>query len=261
MVGGGTETMTPSSRPKLSVTIITLNEEREIEACLEGVAWADEIVVVDSGSVDRTVEIAKKYTDKVIHHDWPGYAAQKNWAVDQATHDWILSVDADERVLPPLREEIEAALASGGPHAGYLIDRKNFFLGRWIRHGGWAPDMTIRLFDRKRGRFKAREVHEVVQVDGSAGVLKTPMEHYTYRSLAAYNDRVGRYAALAARELRKEGRRFHFWDLFLRPAWTMFRMYILKQGFRDGVYGLALAGLYGYYTFLKYAKLWEMEKG
>ena len=250
--------MSAADRPRLSVTVITLNEEAEIGECLASVAWADEIVVVDSGSADRTVEIAKKYTERVLYHEWPGYAAQKNWALGQASHDWVLSLDADERVAPDLQAEIREALTAPA-HAGYYIGRKNFFLGRWIRHGGWSPDYTIRLFDKRKGRFTEREVHEVVRLEGSAATLKHPIEHYTYRSLAAYQERVGRYAALAAREMRKKGRRFHAWDPVAHPLWTMFRMYFLRQGFRDGIDGLLLAGLYGYYTFLKYAKLWEME--
>src|SRR5579884_976507 len=127
------------NRPPISVTVITRNEEGEIDACLSSVAWADEIVVVDSGSTDRTVEIAKKFTEKVFHHPWEGYARQKNWAVAQASHEWILSLDADERIPPELKGEIEVAVGSASPAVGYLIPRKNFFLGRWIRHGGWHP--------------------------------------------------------------------------------------------------------------------------
>jgi glycosyltransferase involved in cell wall biosynthesis len=248
------------SRKKLSVVVITLNEEEEIGACLEGVTWADEIVVVDSGSSDRTIEIAKKYTDKVIHHDWAGFGAQKNFAVDCAMHDWVLSLDADERVTPHLREEIQKLLSETPSCVAYRIARKNYFLGQWIRYAGWYPDYTIRLFHKKEGRFCEREVHETVQVNGVTAFLQHPLEHYTYRSLAAFHARMGRYAALAARQMVTEGRRFHVHDLLARPFWTFVRMYLLQQGFREGVSGLLLSSLYAYYTFFKYATLWELQR-
>jgi len=245
---------------KVSVAIVTLNEEAEIGPCLESVSWADEVIVVDAHSSDRTVEIAKKYTNNVILRDWRGYADQKNWAADQTRHDWILSLDADERITPSLQEEIKKVIASPPNCAGYYVPRKNFFLGRWIRHGGWSPDYTLRLFAKKTGRFGDRAVHEAVRVDGPTKYLENPIEHYTYRSLEAYHTRAGRYSALAAYEMKKEGKRFRLMDLCLRPLWTFLRMYLIRQGFRDGAEGLILAALYGHYTFLKYAKLWEIEK-
>lgn len=245
---------------KVSVTVVTLNEEAEIGPCLESVSWADEVIVVDANSSDRTVEIARKYADKVILREWAGYADQKNWASGQATHDWILSLDADERITRPLQEEIEKVLESSPSCSGYYIPRKNYFLGRWIRHGGWYPDYNLRLFAKEKGRFGDRAVHESVRVDGRTKRLNNPLEHYTYRSLEAYHARAGRYSALAACEMKDQGKRFYLLDLCFRPVWTFLRMYLIRQGFRDGSDGLILAGFYGYYTFLKYAKLWEMEK-
>lgn len=247
------------SRQKISVTVITLNEENEIGECLESVAWADEIVVVDSGSSDRTIEIAKKFTDKVVYHEWPGYAAQKNWAVDLATHRWILSLDADERVSRELREEIERLLLSSAPFAGYRIPRKNFFLGRWIRHGGWHPDYVLRLFRRDSGRFAARKVHESVAVQGEIGMLQSPLEHYTYRSMADYYQRMDRYSTLAAEEMFEKGMSANVIDLLLRPSATFLKMFLLRQGFRDGMDGFLLSRLYSIYTFSKYAKLYKMR--
>lgn len=245
-------------REKISVTVITRDEEGEIDACLQSLAWADEIVVVDSGSTDRTVEIARKYTEKVFHHAWPGYAAQKNWAIDQASHRWILSVDADERVPKALQEEIKQALGASAPFAGYLIPRKNFFLGRWIRHGGWSPDHVLRLFKRESGRFGERKVHESVRITGPVGTLESPLEHYTYRSMEDYFDRMDRYSTLAAEEMFQQGKRANGIDLFLRPWATFIKMVFLRQGFRDGIDGLLLGRLYSVYTFSKYAKLYKM---
>lgn len=245
-------------REKLSVTVITLNEEREIGDCLESVAWADEIVVVDSGSSDRTIEIARKFTEKVVYHAWAGYAAQKNRAIDLATHPWVLSLDADERVSPELREEIERLLESSPRAVGYRIPRKNFFLGRWIQHGGWSPDYVLRLFRRDAGRFTERKVHESVTVYGEIGTLQSPLEHYTYRSMPDYFQRMDRYSTLAAEEMFEAGKRADLLDLLLRPCATFLKMFLLRQGFRDGMDGLLLSRLYSLYTFTKYAKLYKM---
>lgn len=245
----------------LSVTVITRNEASQIGACLSSVAWADEIVVVDGGSQDDTVAIAKTYTDRVIQRPWTGYADQKNFATSQAKHDWVLSLDADERVTEALALEIQTLLAAGPTCAGFYVARQNFFLGRSIRYAGWWPDYTLRLFDRKRGRFEARAVHEAVQVSGTTDRLHHSLLHDTYRTLAEFHERTGRYAELAAVQMKTEGRPFRITDLLARPAWTFFRMYLLRQGFREGLHGLLLCGLYAYYTFLKYARLWEMEQG
>ncbi|NKE70974.1 glycosyltransferase family 2 protein [Candidatus Manganitrophus noduliformans] len=248
------------SRPKLSVTVITLNEEKEIGDCLDSAAWADEIVVVDSGSSDRTVEIAGKYTDKVFSYAWTGYAAQKNRALELATHPWVLSLDADERVSPELRGEIEQILESPRHADGYRIPRKNFFLGRWIRHGGWHPDYVLRFFKREAGRFGERKVHESVTIRGEIGTLRSPLAHYTYRSLEDYFRRMDRYSTLAAEEMFEAGKRANLLDLFLRPPATFLKMVVLRQGFRDGGDGLLLGRLYSTYTFAKYAKLYKMGR-
>jgi glycosyltransferase involved in cell wall biosynthesis len=247
------------TRLPLSVTVIACNEAARIGACLASVAWADEIVVVDGESRDDTVAIAKTYTDKVIQRRWPGYADQKNFAVSQASHDWILNLDADERVTEALAREIQETLAARPSHVGFYLARRNFFLGRAIRYAGWFPDYTLRLFDRRAGRFEARAVHEAVRVAGSTGRLQHPLLHDTYRTLAEFHTRTGRYAELAALQMKTERRSFHWVDLVARPAWTFFRMYLLRQGFREGLHGLLLCGLYAYYTFLKYGRLWEME--
>jgi glycosyltransferase involved in cell wall biosynthesis len=244
---------------KLSVIIICLNEQEKIRACLESVAWADEIVVCDSGSRDETLGISRQYTDRIFTDPWRGFGAHKNLALERATHPWVLSLDADERVTPALAGRIRDVLAGEAPADGYYIPRQNFFLGRWIRHGGWYPDYVLRLFRRARGRFRERAVHEAVEVNGRTGYLAEPLEHYTYDSVSAFVQRMDRYSGLAAEELRRAGVRLRPWDLLVRPFHAAVRMYLLKGGFRDGMPGLVLAGLYGAYTFAKYVKLWELE--
>ncbi len=243
--------------PGLSVAVITLNEERNIAACLDSVKWADEIVVCDSGSQDRTVEIATSYGARTFRDAWRGFAGHKNLAVERCGQDWVLVLDADERVPEALRREVEGVLRGGGAADGYSVGRRNYFLGTWIRHGGWYPDRSIRLFRRGRGRFQPRAVHETVEVAGSVGLLREPLDHHTYASVYEFLLRTARYADLAAEEMHAAGKRCGAIDLTLRPVWTILRMYVFQRGFLDGWRGLLLAGLYGCYTHAKYAALWE----
>jgi glycosyltransferase involved in cell wall biosynthesis len=242
----------------LSVTVITRDEEAHLEACLESVAWADEIVVVDAQSGDRTVEIANKYTSRVFVRPWPGFAAQKNFALDQATSPWVLSLDADERVLPELREEIRQVLAADGPLDGYYVPRQNVFLGRVIRHGGLFPDHQLRLFRRGAGRFRDVRVHEGVEVTGRVGHLRGALLHSSYRSVADFVERADRYSTLAAQDLVARGTRVSWIDFVARPAARFCSMYLLRAGFLDGAHGLLLALLYAYYVLLRTAKAWEL---
>jgi glycosyltransferase involved in cell wall biosynthesis len=242
------------------VTVICLNEAAEIGACLESVRWADEIVICDSGSSDATREICRRYTSRIFVDPWRGFAGHKNLALERATGDWILSLDADERVSPELAEEVRALLADAAAADGYTVPRRNHFLGQWIRHGGWYPDRTLRLFRRGRGAFLPRAVHETVRVEGRVGELSGALEHYTYRSLSAYLTRMDRYSTLAAEELARAGRRAGVIDLSLRPVATFLRMYLLQAGLLDGRAGLVLAGLYAAQTLAKYAKLWELQR-
>ncbi|MBI5788222.1 MAG: glycosyltransferase family 2 protein [Candidatus Schekmanbacteria bacterium] len=244
----------------LSVAIITLNEEENIRACLESVAWADEIVVVDSGSLDNTREICREFNCRIIQKEWPGFGRQKNFAVSQCTHDWVLNIDADERLTPELQSEIRKLSEKCAPvYHGYYIARQNFFLGRWIKYGGWYPDYNLRLFNRREGKFNERQVHEAVQLNGNGGYLTNPLQHYTYKSVSDYYQRMERYSNLAAQQMYQEGRMAGISGLLLHPLAAFFRMYFFKMGFRDGYYGLVLAGLYTAYTFAKYAKLWELQ--
>jgi glycosyltransferase involved in cell wall biosynthesis len=244
----------------LSVTVITRDEEAHLDACLESVAWADEIVVVDAQSADRTVEIAGKYASRVFVRPWPGFAAQKNFALDQATCPWVLSLDADERVLPELRDEIRRVLEADGPLDGYRVPRKNLFLGRWIRHGGWYPDHQLRLFRRDAGRFRDARVHEGVAVSGRVGHVRGALLHSSYRSVADFVQRANVYSALAAQDLVERGTRVSWTDFVVRPAARFGSMYLLRGGFLDGPHGLLLALLYAYYVLLRCAKAWELSR-
>jgi glycosyltransferase involved in cell wall biosynthesis len=247
--------------PSLSVAIIALNEEARIRACLESVAWADEIVVVDSGSSDGTPAIAREFTDRVLSRAWTGYSDQKNFALDQCRSEWILSLDADERVSEALRAEIRATLAGQPGAAGFLIPRQNVFQGRWIRHGGFYPDHQLRLFRRGRGVFSPHAVHESVRVDGPVGRLRAPLVHQSYRGVDDFVTRANRYSELAARELAARGAGGSLADLLVRPFWRFASGYVLRAGFLDGWRGFVLAVLYAYYVFLRAAKVRERQLG
>ncbi|MEJ5330051.1 MAG: glycosyltransferase family 2 protein [Desulfobaccales bacterium] len=244
--------------PRLSVIVIALNQEAHLKACLETVRFAEEIVVVDSGSTDGTVTVARQFTDRVISTQWRGFGATKNFALDQARGRWIFSLDTDERVPPALAAEIEAVVAADGPFMGYRVPRKNYFGGRWVRWGGWYPDLTLRLFRREAGRFVEREVHEEVRVPGPVGRLRTPLLHYTYTGVRDYVARMDRYARLAATEMLKQGRRPRPGETLWRPWGAFLKSYVWRLGFLEGELGFTLARLAAMYTFLKYAYLREL---
>lgn len=246
---------------KISAIIITRNEERNIGECLASIPFVDEVIVVDSGSLDGTEAICRGDSRvRWFSEPWKGFGPQKNSALDKAGNDWILSIDADERVSPELAGEIAALpLAGPGPDA-YRIPRRSFFGKRWVRHGGWYPDHTIRLWRRGAGRFVDRSVHEVVKVDGAVGTLRSDLLHHTYMDTADFVERMNRYSTLGAVELRKKGARGSRFDLLFRPPFTFFRMYVLRRGFLDGALGFRLAVLYAMYTFLKYAKLRDADE-
>jgi glycosyltransferase involved in cell wall biosynthesis len=242
---------------RLSVAVVALNEEERLRACLESVVWADELVVVDAGSSDKTVAIAREFTDRVLFRAWDGYGTQKNFALGQCHGDWLLSLDADERVSDPLRDEIQAILRNGGREVGYYVPRRNLFQGRWLRNGGLYPDWQLRLFRRGRGAFLERAVHESVRVDGPTARLRAPLVHESYRSIGDAVARLNRYSDLAASELALSGRGGSLLDLLGRPAWRFLSMYLGRAGFLDGWRGLILAGLHAHYVFLRAAKVRE----
>jgi glycosyltransferase involved in cell wall biosynthesis len=245
----------------LSAVIITLNEEANLARTLKSVAWADEIVVLDSGSTDRTREIAESFHAKVFVETWKGFAAQKNSALQKAAGDWILSLDADEEVESALAHEIRDALAGKPVAAGFWIPRKNFFLGRRIRHGGFYPDPKLRLFRRGAGAFEARLVHEDVRVQGPTARLKNHLLHHAYPTLESYLEHMNRYSSLGAEmsvTARPAG--FSFVDIVIRPRLTFFYNYVLRGGFLDGREGLLLHLYHANYVSWKYAKAWERSR-
>ena len=248
---------------KLSVIIITRDEEKNIERCLKSVLWADEIVVVDSGSTDRTMAIAKKHTRKIIQREWPGYAAQKAFALDRASHDWVLSIDADEEVTEPLREEIRTLLEGEPACDGYRIPRKANFLGGWITHCGWYPDYQLRLFRKDRASISTtRRIHEGFEVAGQAGRLNGLIHHYTFTAIHQYFDTMNRYTDLHARDRMeaRPGLRVRCYHFILNPLSKFLRMYAGKRGFLDGWQGFLLCWFSSIYTLVLYAKIWEMQK-
>ena len=246
---------------KLTIIIPTFNEERNIRECLESVTWADEIFVVDSFSTDRTLEIARPFTSRIVQHEYVNSATQKNWAIPQATHPWVMIVDADERVTPELRDEILAILKSDGDgYDGFSIYRINHFMGRRINHCGWNRDDVLRLFRRDRGRYQEREVHANVILDGRSRHLKNKLVHYTFSSMEQFLQKMERYTTWAAGDRERTTKKVRWYHLTLRPLFRFFRQYILNLGFLDGIPGLILCILASYSVFLKYAKLYERQK-
>ena len=244
----------------LSVIVIAKNEEHNIVDCLELVSWAKEIVVVDGGSDDKTVELARRFSQKVFIKPWEGYAEAKNFALQQCSGDWILWLDADERVTKELSEEIKDILGQEVTGiVGFEISRKAFFLGRWIRHCGWYPGYVLRLFRRGSGRWVDKRVHEHLEIEGDTRRLNSDLLHYTDPNLWHYLEKFNRYTTLAAEELTARNEPFSLSQLILRPMWLFVKMYFLKLGFLDGVQGFILCVLSSCYVFTKYAKLWELS--
>jgi len=250
------------SRSGLSACIITYNEADRIEACLDSVAFCDEIVVVDSHSSDATRELARRRGARVIERDWPGYRSQKQFAIESAAHDWVLCLDADERVDATLRAEIEKLRAAGFPGcAGWSLARITDYFGRFLRHGNAYPDRLVRLFDRRHGGWAGREIHENTRVSGRLGRLSGHLLHYSYRSLADHERRMQRYAELMARSLYASGRRAGLAQVLAHSAWRFLRGYVLRLGFLDGWRGLVFALVETQYVQQKYLRLYLLGKG
>lgn len=247
-------------RDKITACLTVGNEELSIRRCLESLFWVDEIVVVDSFSKDRTVEIVKQYTDRVYQHPWLGYVGQKELIKKMATHPWILFIDADEEVSPELRDEILEEFESGNTrkYDGYEFPRKVFFLGKWITHGGWWPDLKMRLYRKDKGVCTGREPHDHVLVTGPVKRLQGCLNHYTYDDIADQIATENRFSTISSVGFYKEHRRFSGMDLVFRPSFRFFKGYVLKRGFLDGYRGLIISVLIAMGVFLKYAKLWEL---
>jgi glycosyltransferase involved in cell wall biosynthesis len=239
---------------KITATIITLNEERNIVRAIESLPCADEILVVDSGSTDRTIELAEKLGVRVIEAGWLGYAAQKNWAAEQAAFDWILSIDADEAVSQALEAEILSLKKSGVRHDAYTMPRLARYLGRWIYHSGWYPDRKIRLYHRDKATWVGEFVHESVHVRGRLGHLEGNILHFTCDSLSEHLRTLDRYTTLAAQEIAARKVKVPLWRLIVDPCWTFVKTYFIRRGFLDGFEGLTIAYMAAFYTFLKYSK-------
>ena len=242
----------------LSVVIITFNEEANVGALLESVRQAEERIVLDCGSTDGTLEIARSYGAKTFTQEWKGYSAQKNSAIEKASGDWVLSLDADEVVEPELMEEILRIAEQNPLVNGYYIPRKNYFLGRWIRHGGFYPDRKLRLFRRGQGRFVDRPVHEVAEVTGPTGTLNHALIHNAYPTLEGYIEHMNRYSSLGADFAVGQGRgRFSLLNIVVNPLATFIYNYFFRLGLLDGREGLLLHLYHSAYVSWKYAKAWE----
>jgi len=248
-------------RERLTAIVTTFNEEGNIADCLASLSFADEILVVDSFSTDKTVEIAVAFPKtRVLQHEYAGNGPQCNWAMDQAAHPWALIVDADERVTPALAREIADLLERGTSADHYFLRRDNVFLDRVIRHSGWGQDRLVRLLRRGSARYPEQLVHADMHPEGLTPTLAAPLLHYTLRSLPQYVEKVHRYAEWGARDLARQGRTAGVVEVALRPAWRFFRMFILEAGFLDGLHGFLVCGLQSYGVFLKWARVWELRR-
>ncbi|MBL4752757.1 MAG: glycosyltransferase family 2 protein [Flavobacteriales bacterium] len=244
---------------KLTVIIPCKNESHNMDDVLQTVQWADEILVVDSFSTDDTLAIARKYTDRILEHEYKNSAAQKNWAIPRATHEWILLVDADERVSQELQDEIKELLGGEPKHNAYWMKRDNYFMGKHVKYGGMVGDRVIRLFT-KSARYEERNVHAEIMIDGSVGELKGKLKHNSYKDLGHYVDKINRYTKWSAMDKDAATGRIGLFHILIKPGFKFFQFYILKRGFLDGFVGLVLASLSAYTILLRYIQMWELRR-
>jgi glycosyltransferase involved in cell wall biosynthesis len=246
------------TEPKVSVYMITYNNEETVERALKSVTWANEIVIVDSFSSDRTVEIGRKFTDKLFQRKWPGHRDQYQYAADLTTYEWIMFVDADEEISPELAKEIRQELNGKVEGVdGFFVYRRTFYLGRWIRYGGWYPDGEIRLYRRDKGKWEGG-LHARVVIEGTVKSLKGKYLHYTYRNISDQIQTIDKYSRIAAEDMLQQGETFSLFKLLFHPPFRFIKEYFFKSGFRDGLPGLVIVISTMYYVFIKYAKLWEL---
>lgn len=245
---------------KISACVITHNEEAKIGRCLASVAWCDEIIVLDSFSTDRTLEICREYTDKIYQHEWMGYIGQRNLIREMATNPWVLFLDADEEVSPQLRRALQKEFAERtGEIVGYRFPRQVYYLGKWIRHGEWYPDIKLRLFKKSEGRSAGVEPHDQVVVNGAVKTIHAPLWHYTYDDIWDHLNTMNRFSGISAEAKYRGGARFRWRDFLFRPAWRFFKGYVIKLGLLDGRRGFLIAAISSVGVAMKYAKLWEVE--
>jgi len=243
----------------ISVTIITLNEERNIERCLKSVQWADEIIVIDSGSTDKTLEICIRYGCHIVSSEWLGFGCTKQLAVDSAQFDWIFSIDADEEVSFDLAQRLLEIRNSGSDFQGYRINRRSFYLGRLMKHSGWNKDYPLRFFNRQFGRFNEKPVHEGVELRGQAGIIEQILKHYTFPTLSSHIAKIDKYASLGAQEKVEKGKTSNVGRSVLRGILEFVQIYLLKAGFLDGKQGLILAVNSAFAAYMKYLMIWEKK--
>lgn len=248
--------------PGLSVIVSTYNEENNIEECLESVKWADEIIVVDSSSKDKTADLAKKFTDKIFITDTKSFSEKKNFGIDKSSGEWILWIDADERVPDLLKEEIQQVISNPDKETDvYKINRKSFFINKFIKHCGWYPDYGIRLFKKQAGiKFTDVRVHEKILYNGKSGKLKNEIIHYTDLTFEHYISKLNSYTTSSALDLHEKGKKSSLSDIIFRPVFTFIKMYFLKLGVLDGYMGLVLCTLSSAHVFVKYSKLYFLTK-
>ncbi len=245
---------------KISVVIITKNEEKNIAQCLESVKWVDEIIVIDSESEDKTVEIAERYGAKVFSPEWRGYGPAKQEGVKQTSHDWVFSIDADEVLTTQLTDEIQTLLSQDDMCDGYLMPRKTNFMGRWINHSNWYPDHVLRLFNKTKGGFNSNLVHEAIEIEGKKAYLKNDLLHYSYPTLDEYFRKSNIYTRMGAEDLLAQGKKSGFFGICIKPIAAFIKHYFLKKGFLDGMEGFLISFLSAVAVMVKYAKLRELLK-
>ncbi|MCG8473825.1 MAG: glycosyltransferase family 2 protein [Desulfobacterales bacterium] len=244
---------------QISAVIIAKNEELNLEKCLKSLSWADEIVVVDSGSQDRTIEIAKAHGARVIETPWLGFGKTKQFAVESASHDWVFSIDADEVVTEALQKDI-LSCAGSGDVGGYRVQRLSFYLGRAIRFSGWRSDAPLRLFDRRLGRFNDKMVHESVEMGAPVGMIRSQMLHYTYPTIASHLAKIESYSGLGALQQFEKGKKINLFSAAMHGAGKFLKMYVFQLGFLDGKEGFILSVISSFGVALKYFKLWELRQ-
>jgi len=246
----------------ISVCIICGDDEKHIRQCLESSTWADEIVVVDHGSKDKTFEIVKEFTDKAYQRPWTGFIDQKNAVLSHATTDWVFSLDSDEVISDDLKAEIKQIIQMPSAKAGYYVPRRTYFHGRWINHSGFYPDKQLRLFQRTRSKWIGSRVHERIHIDGDIGTLTSDLYHYPFDgTISGLEDTSNRYSSLQSQNMFDDGKRFKLWQLIFRPLGKFLEVYVWKRGFLDGIPGFVIGINAAHSMFLRYIKLREIEKG